>query len=76
MNDNLLRLCRAQAKTIGAEVDPLVAVEHLDWESARTFPDWRSHVEPTVADIWESLGLEARLAIYLDAAIHAEHSYS
>lgn len=69
--------CRRQAYEIGAKSDPLEAIQHVDWNSRTDeFPDWRRGIQPQLADIWESLSIEARLVLYMDAAIHAQWSVS
>lgn len=42
INQDLLSLCRNQAREIGARLDPLDAIEATDWSiSSGAFPDWR-----------------------------------
>lgn len=66
----LLRLCREEMTLDPRDV--LEAVNDPQWNKAGRVHDWRNHIQGGLEDIWDQLGLDARLSLYLTAAIGAD----
>jgi len=54
--------------------DPLVAVDDPNWDGPYEGPwDWRHCITSDMANMWELLSRESRLALLCDAATRASH---
>lgn len=67
--DELIAQCNAEFNTDPRDV--LEAIADPQWENRNKVHDWRTHVKSSIQDLWQHLSLDARIALYLDAAVEA-----